>query len=288
MTARSHHLTLPWAERGPSRAVAAQQGREAADIAARGTYVARSGRSVDISADVARAVAATRDVRPEDVVIPPSGKATASPRIRVVDGTSLASARAFAQEGVVPLVLNFASAKNPGGGFLSGARAQEESLARSSALYPCLLRSAMYRHHRETGDPMYTAWVVSSPAVPVFRDDVSGALLEEPYAVSFLTSPAPNAGVVLARDPGRREEVDAVMRERVARVLAVAAEEGHRHLVLGAWGCGVFRNDPAVVAEAFRAELEGARQGAFEAVTFAVLDGSEAGTFRGPFAREFG
>ena len=58
---------------------------------------------------------------------------------------------------------------------------------------------------------------------------------------------------------------------RAERVLAVAAAHGHRKLVLGAWGCGVFRNDPAVVAEAFAGQLARA-QGHFDQVVFAVLD----------------
>ena len=204
-----------------------------------------------------------------------------------MNGTSLASARTIAARGTTPLVLNFASAKNPGGGFLNGARAQEESLARSSALYPCLRKSAMYEHHRASGDCLYTDWMIVSPEVPVFRDDETGALLEEPYLCHFLTSPAPNAGVVLAREPHRRDEVNAVMRSRVARALAICANEGYRHLVLGAWGCGVFANEPAVVAQAFGTELEAAYAGVFDEVVFAVLDWSDERRFIRPFVERF-
>lgn len=273
-----------------SREEAASEGREAVAIAERGSYVSPSGRAVDIGADVARAVATTRDVRPDvSVALPPASPD--SPRsclVTVVDGTSLASARTFAARGIVSLVLDFASAENPGGGFRRGAIAQEESLARSSALYPCLLPSPMYAHHRAQGDALYTSWMILSPRVPVFRDDVTGLLLEEPYLATFLTAPAPNAGVVLARDPGRRAEVDAAMRARVTRALALAAESGHRHLVLGAWGCGVFRNDPALVAEQFRRDLDGPFREAFDEVVFAVLDGSRERRFLGPFEHAFG
>ncbi|MDB5217018.1 MAG: hypothetical protein JWO86_4945 [Myxococcaceae bacterium] len=276
--------------RGPSRAEAARLGREAVSITNAGSYVTPSGRSVDVRELVASAVAASRDCLPDAVVAAPAARGVGTARstgISVVNGTSLASARAIAARGVTPLVLNFASAKSPGGGFLDGALAQEESLARSSALYACLQKSAMYAHHRASGDCIYTDWMIHSPAVPVFRDDDSGALLEEPYLASFLTSPAPNAGVVLAREPHRRDEVASAMKARVSRALAICANEGHRHLVLGAWGCGVFANDPTIVARAFGDELDGAYAGAFDEVVFAVLDWSEERRFIRPFVERF-
>lgn len=277
--------------RGPSRAEAARQGREAVSITSGGAYVAPSGRRVDVGEPVARAVAASRDRRPDAMVAPPATRGARTTTITVVNGTSLASARGIATRGgdgrATPLVLNFASAKTAGGGFLDGALAQEESLARCSALYACLQKSAMYAHHRASGDGMYTDWMIESPAVPVFRDDDSGALLEEPYLAGFLTAPAPNAGVVLARGPERQEEVNAVMKARVSRALAICAEQGHRHLVLGAWGCGVFANDPAVVARAFGDALDGAYAGAFDEVVFAVLDWSQERRFIRPFVERF-
>jgi uncharacterized protein (TIGR02452 family) len=74
---------------------------------------------------------------------------------------------------------------------------------------------------------------------------------------------------------------------RVSRALAICAAEGHRHLVLGAWGCGVFANDPKVVARAFAVELAGTYAGAFDEVIFAVLDWSEERRFIRPFASAF-
>jgi uncharacterized protein (TIGR02452 family) len=276
--------------RGPDRGECTRQAREAVAISREGSYVAPSGRRIDIREAVRRAVEGTVDHREEDVVpmpAPVTGPAAKRPKVRVVNGTSLASARALAARGVVPMVLNFASAKNPGGGFLNGARAQEESLARASALYATIERSPMYAFHRQHGDAMYTGWMIHSPAVPVFRDDDTGWLLEEPYACAFLTAAAPNAGVVLQRDYSRRGDVDRVMRERVDRALAVMAHHGHRHLVLGAWGCGVFGNDPAVVADQFARALDGAFAGAFDEVVFAVLDWSAERRFVRPFAEKF-
>ena len=78
------------------------------------------------------------------------------------------------------------------------------------------------------------------------------------------------------------------MRERVERVLGVAALHGPEALVLGAWGCGVFRNDPGQIAGLFRNALAGRFRGAFTHVVFAVLDSSDEKRYLGPFEQVFG
>jgi uncharacterized protein (TIGR02452 family) len=87
----------------------------------------------------------------------------------------------------------FASAKNPGGRFLTGAQAREESIARSLALYPCQQAAGtFYDFHRHQRDLRYSDRIIYSPAVPVFRAD-DGTLLDEPCEVSFLTAAAPTS-----------------------------------------------------------------------------------------------
>ncbi len=107
--------------------------------------------------------------------------------------------------------------------------------------------------------------------MPFFRDDRLD-LLEEPFLASVITSPAPNAGEALRRDPDARAEIRATLERRAAHVLAVAAQ--HREVILGAWGCGVFRNDPVEVAAVFHALLDGSFRGVFARVVFAIYDRS--------------
>ncbi|WP_371643346.1 TIGR02452 family protein [Streptomyces mirabilis] len=271
----------------------AQQTQE---IVAAGGYRASDGRAVSIAAAVEAAEAGTRVYGPGPVGAPAAGPASApraSTLFEVTGESSLEAARRLvgkdAGRSADPVaVLNFASARNPGGGFLNGAQAQEEALCRASALYSCLLRAReFYDHHRAHRDPFYTDRVIHSPAVPVFRDD-RGGLLDEPYTVGFLTAAAPNAGVVLRTVPERAPELGPALAVRAERVLETAAAHGYRRLVLGAWGCGVFRNDPAQVAGAFHDLLvEGRFEGAFDHVVFGVLDRTRDQATRGSFEQAF-
>jgi uncharacterized protein (TIGR02452 family) len=249
-----------------------------------GAYRADDGREVSLAAAVEAARAGTHVYGPDPVPVAPS--ATVETTVEVTGESSLEAARRLT--GPVA-VLNFASARNPGGGYLNGAQAQEEALCRASALYTCLLQArAFYDHHRARRDPFYSDRVVHSPAVPVFRDD-RGRLLDEPYTAGFLTAAAPNAGVVLRDAPERAAGLPRALAVRAERVLETAAAHGYRRLVLGAWGCGVFRNDPAQVAAAFRALLGpgGRFAGTFEHVVFGVLDRTPGNAVRQAFVREF-
>ncbi|MEV4786934.1 TIGR02452 family protein [Streptomyces tuirus] len=256
-------------------------------VVAAGAYRAPDGREVSIAAGLRAAREGTLLHGPEPVPVP-ADRVTGARRtqIEVTGESSLEAARRL---GGHVAVLNFASARNPGGGYLNGAQAQEEALCRASALYTCLLEArAFYDHHRAHRDPFYTDRVIHSPAVPVFRDD-RGGLLAEPYTAGFLTSAAPNAGVVHRTVPERAAELPRVLAARAERVLETAAAHGYRRIVLGAWGCGVFRNDPARVAEAFRALLEpgGRFAQAFEHVVFGVLDRTRDRAVLGAFEQTF-
>ena len=267
-----------------NRALAAELGQQTASIVAAGRYPAPSGRQVHLGHLVRVAVDRTIEFAPTDDLNLPSLHRTPE-RIAVKNTDTFSAARTMAARRVA--VLNFASAKRPGGGWLSGARAQEESLARSSALVATLQGRGFYEVHQVQADPVYTDHVIYSPDVPVFRDH-AGALLDAPWTVDVITAAAVNAKALLERDASRRVEIDRAMTGRIERVLQVAAHQGAEALVLGAWGCGAFRNDPEAMAARFRTALQGPFRGVFATVEFAIVDWSKDRRFLGPFARAFG
>lgn len=150
------------------------------------------------------------------------------------------------------IVLNFASAKNPGGGFLNGAVAQEECISYVSTLYVSQIKAMefYYEYNREKHNPLYSNRIIYSPDIQVFKKFPNGETLEEPINCSIITSPAPNAGV--ARSKGIKEyEIEKVMKERIYKIISLVAEKNPDCAVLGAYGCGVFRNNREFVLQTF-------------------------------------
>jgi len=238
-------------------------------IVREGKYVVRD-RTIDIGDAVRTAIAGTVLHRPGDVA-PRTAVSHGSMAIEVTHETTAAAGRRLAAETSHVCALNFASARNPGGGFLSGAKAQEEDLSRASALYSCLLPHKEYYDANRAGrSALYTDHVIYSPDVPFFRDDRYD-LLDEPFLLSIITAPAPNAGAI---DASERPLLRPTLERRAAIVLEIGARAHHRALVLGAWGCGVFANDPREVAEVFRDLLRGPFADAFDRIVLAVWDKS--------------
>ncbi|WNI20844.1 TIGR02452 family protein [Streptomyces sp. ITFR-16] len=263
--------------------------RETESIVEAGVYRTPQGREVSIERALTAALSGTRLYGPEPVPVAALDRDRATV-IEVTGESSLQAAARMTGEGPGRVaVLNYASARNPGGGYLNGAQAQEEALCRGSALYATLLRAPeYYAHHRAERSAFYSDRVIHSPGVPVFRDD-RGRLLDTPYTAGFLTSPAPNAGVIRRSSPQEAHRIPAALAARAERVLEVAAVRGYRRLVLGAWGCGVFANDPAEVAGVFHALLtgDGRFAGHFEEIVFGILARGEDAPTRTAFARVF-
>jgi uncharacterized protein (TIGR02452 family) len=214
--------------------------KQTVEIVERGSYTSAGGCVIDIAKSVRACLDATRFFSPEELeqirqeilARPAEGLATT---FEVVNETTLAGIARVLSDGQGPVVaLNFASAKNPGGGFLKGSQAQEESLARSSALHASLLRAReFYERHRESPSLLYSNAMILSPGCPIFRDD-DGTLLEGPRLATFITSAAPNVGAAADDRPAELPLIPAALRQRAEYVLALAASRRYGHLVLGA------------------------------------------------------
>ncbi len=255
-------------------------------------YTNAAGARIDLNAAITKCLEGTRLYAADDIAELREEQRGArgvghAAKIDIVNETTLAGLAALLQDDESPVaVLNFASAKNPGGGFLGGSQAQEESLARSSALYASLvLAGPFYERHRASSSLLYSSAMILSPDCPVFRDD-DGALLDAHQLAGFITSAAPNAGAMATNRPDELGLIEDTLIDRAEGVLALAAAHGYRRLVLGAWGCGVFRNDPAMVAGVFARHLKhGDWSERFERVRFSVLDRANDATTFAAFER---
>lgn len=233
-----------------------------------GHYTAGDSR-VDIS--VASSAALRGTLLYTEYLPPPVIGIKIKPTIEVVNETTAQAAARLLSQGKTDIVaLNFASGRNPGGGFLAGAIAQEEDLCRASGLYPCLKsKPVFYNENILCDSSFYTDNVIYSPQVPFFRDE-NLSLLEKPFTLSILSSPAPNVRGLQGQES---DLLPYILSIRAFQVLKIAAKHGHKNIILGAWGCGAYGNDPNMVATAFAEALE--EVPVFEHVCFAVYDTRE-------------
>ena len=262
------------------RSQAVMLAKTAIGVATRGFYVNEAQEKIDLNHAIEVSYSNSLSIAP-DTALPTSASAAHSVTlVQVTNETTLGASRRLVDAGSKPLALNFANGIQPGGGFLDGARAQEEVLCRSSLLYLTLVEDPMYAVHRKLARPDSTDWAIYSPDVAVFRTD-DGTNLDTPWLLSFITCAAPYAPSV-----GQPKSGD-LLQQRIHRVLEIAQAYGYTDLVLGAWGCGAFRNDVKRTAMDFRQALEGEFRGAFSQVVFAITDWSAERRSLGPFRDVF-
>ena len=156
-------------------------------------------------------------------------------------------------------VLNFASSTTPGGGVKWGSSAQEEALCRCSTLYPVLSTEYLYQNfylkNRNRYNALNTDDIVYSKDIIICKNDIDfpTRMLEKDYVkVDVLTCAAPNLREIDISD----EELYKLHLSRAKHILHIAAFNKAEILVLGAFGCGAFRNNPWVVAKAYKDALK--------------------------------
>lgn len=165
-------------------------------------------------------------------------------------------------------ILNFVSATNPGGGVTKGANAQEESLCRVSTLYNCLnspvVMDGFYNPNRESGDSLHTDTCIYTPDVAIIKGD-RAVPLNKPVYVDVISCSAPNLRDKPSNDynPGDKTRVNISDEElldlhikRADQIFRVAIDNGINILIVGAFGCGAFKNNPKIVAKAFNSITE--------------------------------
>ena len=234
----------------------------------------------------------------------PTSRSAVPGQLELCEGSTLQRARTLLHElnanaaitADVPArigVLSFASATKPGGGFLTGAQAQEESIARSSTIYTSLVTPTAAQFHqlhkKDRRGGFYSHAMIFSPSVLVLRDD-AGAWVP-PYQIEVVTSAAVNAGVVRQHagdslGPDTAARIEGTMRERMARILFLFEQRGLRNIVLGSFGTGVFRNDVGMVADIWFDLLaeDGARFAhSFDRVVFGIIDRQTVERFKAVF-----
>lgn len=204
---------------------------------------------------------------------PPAGQLPLTPRsaptsVAVADCDGVTAVLALAQRAVAgsppPAILNFANAEQRGGGYVTGATAQEEDLCRAiPALYPALTQLVYPLDPASV--PAATVLVVRDPATYTVAPFVTPVVVLTSAALDMRSRPA------RAQPLPTASEYNAEMQRRTRAVLFAAHAAGCRDLVLGPWGCGVFANDATAVANLFASALELPEwRFKFDSIVFAV------------------
>lgn len=194
--------------------------------------------------------------------------------LSVYAGTSFDVAKKYREYGKIA-VLNFANPHNPGGGVQNGAMAQEECLCRSSNLYACISNENVfneyYGYHREMKNLFFSDRLIYTKNVMVFKnDDEIPSLMPENewFNVDVITCSAPFLG---KRIYTNKKALKELFKGRIKNIFEASIDNEVDVLILGAFGCGAFKNPPDVVAEAFyEVIIENKYQKCFKQIVFAI------------------
>lgn len=204
--------------------------------------------------------------------------------VSVVNADCLAEAVRLIDCGYNPAVLNMASASNPGGGVTNGSGAQEETLFRRTNLFRSLYQFASYAELygiTKSGfqyplDRNYGGIYI--PNATLFREGESSGyrLMEQPYKMSFISVAGVNRPALGANGMIADYLIETV-KNKMRTIFRIGLDNGHDSLVLGALGCGAFRNPPHHVARLFHEVMEEKEfSGKYRLIVFAILDDHNA------------
>lgn len=206
--------------------------------------------------------------------------------IIVENNDCIETARRLVAKGYNPLMLNFASGGHPGGGVENGARAQEETLCRRSTLARSIYtfdekyaRNYHYTHRKGNNYPLdnLNFSAIYSPYVTFFREGLDCTFMEDPFQCAVVTCAALNLNgrhpLKLTRDGNMPPQAKSITANKIRTIFRLALRHHHDALVLGAFGCGAFRNPPEEMASIFKSVLnEDEFRNKFLLVTFAIIE----------------
>lgn len=210
--------------------------------------------------------------------------------------TTFKAAQKYLQYGKT-VVLNFANPHNSGGGVHNGAMAQEECLCRSSNLYPCISNKNVfndyYLYHKDMNHYFFSDRLIYTKGVTVFKDDSDVPQImpkNEWFNVDVITCAAP---YIAKRKYTNKTALKELFKGRIKNIFEAAIDNDVEVIILGAFGCGAFKNSPEVVAKAFHEVIEENNYSSyFKKIVFAIksndVNDSNYDAFFDEFFGEYG
>ena len=249
-----------------------------------GCYTAPSGKVVDLPRLRPMLEGAECWHREQPVVDAPV--ATGGTKIIVDNNDCIEAAKCLVTNGYKPAMLKFASAGHPGGGVETGARAQEETLCRRSTLARSIYtfdwgyaRKYHYTHRKGNNYPLdnLNFSAIYSPDVTFFREGLDCTFMEEPFQCAIVTCAALNLNgrhpLKLTDDGNMPSQAKAITANKIRTIFRLALRHHHDAMVLGAFGCGAFRNPPEEMAMIFKSVLnEDEFRDRFRLVSFPIIE----------------
>lgn len=189
-------------------------------------------------------------------------------------------------------MLNFANPHNPGGGVHNGAMAQEECLCRSSNLYPCISNKNVfndyYLYHKDMNHYFFSDRLIYTKDITVFKDDRDVPQImpkSEWFNVDVITCAAL---YIAKRKYTNKTALKELFKGRIKNIFEAAIDNDVEVIILGAFGCGAFKNPPEVVAKAFHETIEENNYSScFKKIVFAIPKGNNFYHFDDEFFGEY-
>lgn len=211
--------------------------------------------------------------------------------IIIESNTSFNIAKKYLQYGKTA-VLNFANPHNPGGGVHNGATAQEECLCRSSNLYSCISDENVYEeyylYNRNIANNFFSNRLIYTKDVTVFKDDSDIPQIMpkmEWFKVDVITCAAP---YIAKRKYTNYTALKELFKGRIKNIFEAAIDNGVEVIILGAFGCGAFKNPPKIVAKAFHEVIdENNYSKYFKKIVFAIKSNYSSNSNYYAFHKEF-